>query len=163
MSVSINPIISMTAQETLDTGVAAASNPAITHSGFNLNSSSLNANTTPPVTTASYQKYTLDGSGDATIDLTALLGVANESQDATGLKVQTVIVKNPAGNATLTISPGASNPYPLNGTGNDIEVPAGSTFGLYFADTLADVAASVKEIDIAGGAAETFQLGICLG
>lgn len=162
MSVSISPQMYFTAQETIELGVAAATDPAITHDGFNY-SATLNADSTPPVTKASYQEHTLDGSGDLTLDLTDLPGVSEVSQNCTGLKVQTLIINNPADNAALTISPGASNPYPLFGTGNDLVVPPGATMAFSFVDQLADVSGTVKTIDFAGGNAESFELGICLG
>jgi len=162
MAVSIAPIISFTALETLDIGVDAAPSPEVVHNGFNLTNTLLNSASTPPVTTTSYQTYALV-SGALTIDLQALLGVNDEVQDATGLKLQTIIIRNPSGNNTITIGEGAANGYPIWGAGNDLEVPADSEIGMKFADTLADVAAADSEIDIAGTGTETFDVGICLG
>lgn len=158
MSVSMAPRFSMTANEILS--VDAASNASVQHSGFN-GTLTLNGSSTPPLTMVSYQVYTLSG-GAATIDLTAVLGVNDVAQDATGLKVQTMIVYNPSSNA-ITIAPGASNAYALFGSGNSIEVPPGGRQQFYFADGTPDVAAGVKEIDLSGTGTDTIQIGFGLG
>lgn len=162
MAVSISPIIAFTAVETLDTGVDAAPSPNVSHSSFNLTNTILNSASTPPVTVASYQTYALVA-GALTIDLQALLGVNDEVQDATGLKLQTIIIRNPSGNSKITIGEGAVNGYPIFGAANDLEVPADSEVGMKFADTLADVASADSEIDISGTGTESFDVGICLG
>ena len=162
MAVSISPTITFTAQETLDVGVDAAPSPIIPHSGFNVAGPQLNATSTPPVTMTSYQEYTLSG-GAFIIDLRALLGVNDEVQDANGLKLQTIIIRNPSGNNPITIGEGATNGYPIWGAGNDLIVPADSEIAMTFNETLADVAAADKDIDVAGTGTETFDVGICLG
>ena len=162
MAVSISPQIIFTAHETLDTGVDGAPSPNIVHSGFNLVDTVLDDTTTPPVTMTSYQTYALVA-GALTIDLRALLGVNDEVQDANGLKLQTIVIRNPSGNNPITIGEGASNGYPIWGAGNDHIVPADSEVGQKFADTLADVSATDKTIDISGTGTETFDVGICLG
>lgn len=162
MAVSINPTINFTAVETLDTGVDAAPSPDIVHSSFNLNNVTLNATSTVPVTTTSYQDYALVA-GAITIDLTALLGVNDEIQDATGLKLQTIIINNPSGNNPITVTTGAANGFPLFGGTNSVVIPADSTLAFYVPEGLTDVAAADKNIDVSGTGTETFKVGICLG
>lgn len=162
MAVGISPTINFTAIETLDTGVDAVTSPDVVHSSFNLNDGALNASSTPPVSMTSYQTYTLSG-GAFIIDLRALLGVNDESQDAVGLKLQTIIIRNPSGNNPITIGEGSTNGYPIWGAGNDVIYPAGTNQGTKFSDSLPDVAAGDKTIDIAGTGTETFSVGITLG
>lgn len=162
MAVSIAPTITFTANETLDTGVDAAPSPAVFHSGFNLAGINLNSASDTPVTMTSYQNYTMTA-GAFTIDLRALLGVNDESQDANGLKLQTIIIRNPTGNGPITVTTGASNGFPLFGGTNDMIIPAGATLGFYVPEGLTNVAAADKEIDISGTGTESFDVGICLG
>lgn len=162
MAVTISPRIDFTAVETLSSGVDAATDPVVSHNGFNLRNVSLNASSTPPVTKTVYREFALSG-GSLTIDFTSITGTNGITHDMTGLKLQTVIIKNPAGNASMNIAPGSSNPYAPWGTGNDITIPAGSTFGFYFADTLADVAAGAKTLDITGTGTEEISIGFVFG
>lgn len=161
MSIQISPTIQFTAIETVEAD--AADQMSVSQNGFNLNNVSLNANSTVPATKSSYKTYTLGGGGTLTIDLTDLDGLLEAAVDGTGLKVQTIVVRNPSSNNAVTIAPGASNPYPLWGTGNSREVKPGARFGEYFADQLADVASNAKEIDLSGTAGQTIDIGLCLG
>ena len=162
MAVTISPTINFTAVETLDKGVDAAPAPTVVHSSFNLTGVTLNSASTPPVTMASYQTYALSG-GAFIIDLRALLGVNDEVQDANGLKLQTIIIRNKSGNNPITIGEGATNGYPIWGAGNDLIVPADSEQGMKFNETLPDVSATDKTIDVSGTGSETFDVGIVLG
>jgi hypothetical protein len=155
----MNPLFKMTALETLN--IDAAAGAKVTHSGFDKTNLTLNGSSTPPISMASYQIYALSG-GAATIDLTALLGVNDVAQDATGLKVQTLILENVSDNA-ITISPGSSNPYPLFGSGNDLVVPPGAVMQFFWNDELADVSGTVCEIDLSGAGTDTIRIGLCLG
>ena len=164
MSVSITPQIQMTAVRTATAD--AADDIQVLQSGFNLTGRQLNASSTPPVTMESYHTYALVA-GAKTIDLTAILDALGVSQTAVGLKLQTLIIKNPAGNNKLTIGPGGSNPYPLFGTGLSAEIPGNAAGDSYlafvFPEGLPDVASGVKNILVSGTGTETFYLGICLG
>ena len=164
MTVSIIPSIDMTAVRTFSSD--AADDVTVIQNKFNLSGTRLTAGTTPPVTVESYQEYTLSA-GAKTIDLTALLDFADVAQNCTGLKVQTFIFVNPAGNSAMNIAPGASNPYPLFGAANDITVPGFAsqdcTIGFYFPEGCPDVASGVKTIDVTGTGTQKFKLGLCLG
>ncbi len=162
MSVSCSPVMSLTATEVLETNVPAAQNPTVVHNGFNLAGITLNASTTPAITKPSFRTYQLTA-GTVTIDLTALLGTNNLSQDCTGLKVQALIIHNPAGNATMNVAPGASNGYALFGTSNDIEITAGGYVQAYLPEGLPDVASGAKNITITGTGTQEIHVGLLLG
>lgn len=162
MAVTISPSVSFTAVETLDVGVDAVTSPDVIHSAFNLTGVLLNATSTAPVSVTSYQQYALVA-GALTIDLTALLGVNDESQDGTGLKLQTILIRNPAGNNPITIGDGAANGYQLFGAAVDVVIPAGATMAFYVPETLPDVGAAAKDIGVSGTGTETFDVGITLG
>jgi len=164
MSVTITPSISLTAIRTFSTDAAVDS--TIPLSGFNVSGPKLTATSTPPVSVESYQEYALVA-GALTINLTAILDSLGVTRDCTGLKLQTLIFINPAGNAAINIAPGASDPYPMFGAANDITVPGHATadtaFAFVFPEGCPDVAAAVKTIDFAGTGTQTFKLGIVLG
>jgi len=164
MTVTIAPEISLTPIETITSDAAAEIN--ITHNLFDQQMARLTGTTSPPVSMVSYQTFALVA-GTKTIDLTAVLNYADVAQDATGLKVQTLIFINPAGNATMNIAPGGANPYPLFGTGNDVDVPAHATIDNWIAfsllEGLPDVSGTVKNITITGTGTQSFKIGIVLG
>lgn len=164
MSVTITPSINLTAVETRS--FDAASNSTIIHSGFNVAGPKLSATTTPPVSVVSYQTYALVA-GAKTIDLRALLDSVDAAIDCNGLKVQTVIIVNPNGNSALNVAPGASNPYPLLGAGNDFTLPAATAGDVVAAFVLPegtpDVSGTVKTIDFTGTGTQTFKVGLVLG
>lgn len=164
MSATITPSISLTAVETI--ALAASPEASIQQSGFNCSGPKFSATTTPPVTHASYQSLALAG-GTRDIDLTALPNAVNVPQDCTGKKVQTILIKNPAGNDAITISPGGANPYPLFGTGNSVVVPGHATIDTFLAmvvpEGLPDVAAGAKIITVTGTGTQSFHIGLTLG
>ncbi len=163
MTVSITPQMTMTASETLDPASnEGATTPIVTQAAFNLSGPAMSANTTPRVDKASYKSHTLTA-GAKTIDLTALQGVNDVAIDATGLKLQTIIIKNPVGNNPMTIGEGAVNGYPIFGAANDLTVPGGCTMTMIFNDQLVDVGATDLAIDIVGTGTESVDIGICLG
>ncbi len=160
MAVSISPNISMTANETVT--LDSASDATITQSGFNLSGVRLNSASTPAVTKSAYHDYAFTA-GAVTIDLTALADAVNVAFSGTGLKVQTVIIKNPTGNGAITLVPGAANPYNLFGAAFKIIIPAGSWVGAYMPEGTPDVAGGAKNIDVTGTGTETFYIGFTLG
>lgn len=162
MAVSITPTIGFNAVETLVTGVDGATSPSVSHNKFNIPSVTHNANSTAPVTMASYRTYTLVA-GAVTIDLRALLGVGDESQDADGLKLQTIVIRNPSGNNAITVTTGATNGFPLFGGTNSVIIPADSELAFHVPEGLVNVSATDKDIDVSGTGTEKFDMGICLG
>lgn len=123
---------------------------------------------TPPAKYRFFKSVTLDGSGAATLDLTALAGI-QDAIDATGLKMQWFRIWGVTGNALVTISPGASNPYAMFGAGNDLVYPAACTRPFHFefddqSPTITDVSGvGASQIDFAGTASDVFSIDIGLG
>lgn len=145
----------------------AAIGQTLRSNAFNQGQRQLNATSTPPVTKYSGETWTLDGSGDATIDLTDLPGT-QANVDGTGLKVNVFRVICPTGNSgAVTITPGASNPYNLAGASFSITVEPGDEWLYVGYDTSPDVTdvsgSGNQTIDLAGTAADTCNIDIGLG
>jgi len=141
----------------------ALSNQTLTHGGYNLTGLLLDSGTTPPVTTVSAQDYTLS-SGTKTIDLTALLGVRDTSQDCTGLKPQFLLLINPSGNNAITISGEGANGLSL-GSAHTLN---GSTIRdtrliLDVSESFHDVDGTHKLLVVTGTGSQSFKLLILLG
>ncbi len=162
MAVTITPTINFAAVETLDTGVDGATAPSVTHNKFNIPSVTHNAGSPAPVTMASYRTYAMTA-GALTIDLRALLGVGDESQDANGLKLQTIVIRNPSGNNPITVTTGATNGFPLFGGTNSVVIPDDSELAFHIPEGLVNVSATDKDIDVSGTGTESFDVGITLG
>jgi hypothetical protein len=166
MSISVNFAQQLTVRELLETGVPAASRKTVSHDAFN-QSGQLNASSVPPATkVAAFEKALVAGAG--TIDLTALTGTNGATIDGTGLKVQGILIVNPATNANpLVIEPGGANPYNLFGAAFKITLHPGKSLhwiSAKDADT-PDVAAGAKNIALSDGAAgtETHKFIVVLG
>lgn len=161
MSVQILPVINFTAIEILDTGVDGVTQPNVSHDNFNTNGPVLNGSSSVPVTKVVYRTYTLVA-GALTIDLTALQGVNDEVIDASGLKLQTLVIIIPTDNNVMTIKPAVANGYDLFGANGEVTLgPSEQAFN--FKDQLPDVAAGAKDIDITGTGTEQIKIGMCLG
>ena len=115
-----------------------------------------------PVTKSVYFVVSLSG-GAATIDLTSLTGVNNESVDGTGLKLQVLKMKNRTGNATMTIDVGASNGYELAGAGFEATLQAGQELTFFGNDATPDIGASAKTLDLTGTGTESAEISIVMG
>lgn len=121
----------------------------------------------PPVSL----EITLGGS-PTQIDLTAVAGLAlppsaTRTLDLTGAKVVDVLLSAPATNvAAVNVAPGAANPYPLFGTGNDIDVAPGETIASGFkgvATSKPAVSGTVKRIDVSGTSGDKLKIDLYLG
>ena len=160
MSVTANVNLLVNVDETFN--VDALSNQVLTHSGFNLTGLAIDSSTAPPVTKVSAQDYALVA-GTKTIDLTALLGVNDISQDCTGLKLQLLLFINAAGNADMVISGEGANGYSL---GAARTINGGSIACrdiMYVPEALGDVGASAKNLVVTGTGTQAFQLLLLLG
>jgi hypothetical protein len=135
---------------------------SVTQDDFNT-SRTLNSTSTP-LGSECYAK-TIAGTGAAvTYDFTALVREF-DTLDATGLKLQHIQLNN-IGSGTVTIterSDPPANQYDVNGAADDIVVPTGSEFSQFYNDTLADVAAGVKNLNINGTNGQNFQLKLVFG
>jgi hypothetical protein len=100
------------------------------------------------------------------LDLTALPATTGNI-DATGLKLQCLILENPAGNSAITLGKGATNGYALFGTTNTVTVAAHASYAgylaLFFPEGLPDVAGGAKTIDITGTGTQSFGLTLVFG
>ena len=143
-----------------------STSPVVALDAFNGDGPTLTASSPPAVTLESYVEHTLVA-GALTLDLTALVNSEGTTIDTTGLKLQTIVIENPAGNADMTVGIGASNGYALFGTAGKVEVPASATqdgrMGQVFNDQTPDVAGGAKEIDITGTGTEKVRIGMTFG
>lgn len=128
--------------------IEGAGNAQFSYTEFDRPATVYNSSSSPAATKLAIDKLAMSG-GAATIDLAAVPNSQGVNQDLTGLKVLTLQIYNPGDN-TINIAPGSSNPYPLFGSANDIDLPPGARMSFDFGAELADVASGVKEIDISG-------------
>lgn len=113
-------------------------------------SGSLTGSSTPAVSKAWSDEVQLTA-GALSLDLTSLSrGSVLSSLDLTGLKLQLIKIKAAIANTdTVTIADGASNGYSIFGdTSGSITLGSGDVAMFLFAETLPDVSATVKTIDI---------------
>ena len=109
----------------------------------------------------------LDGS--QTIDLTALARTVGAAVNATGLRLQMLLLNNLSGTATLLLDKGASNGYAINAAAEGLTLPPGGSVQLYFADGLVDVDATHKTLDAtvtkagSGTEVEDFEIQLVFG
>lgn len=157
MAVQANPQLKSGATD--DLAIDGAGTTQVALRSFDRTGPILNANSTPPVTKNAADTLAMSG-GAATLDLTAI-SYNGTTVDLTGLKVQSLLVRNDNDNA-ITISDGASNGYALNG-GNDIVIPAGSVHQFTWNETLGDVGASAKNLDISGTGTDALKFVISAG
>lgn len=157
-----------TAAEAPSGATAAARTVSITGPDI---STTLDSTTTPKIEVAPIvRKVTI--SGTITIDFTAAQGVAlpaaaTRTLDHTGKKLVAVRLSCPSTNvAVINVAPGASNPYPLFGTGNDIDVKPGQTVIAIMngvASSYGAVSPTVKTIDISGTNGDVIQVECYFG
>lgn len=114
---------------------------------------SLNPSSTPKV---DQPPISLKIVATGTVNLTAAAGLAvppgGRTLDMTGKKLVGFLLRAPTTNtAVVNVAPGAANPYPFLGAGNDLDLPPGSALGFSFVDkatSLAAVASGAKNIDV---------------
>lgn len=134
-------------------------------------STTLDSTTTPKIEVSPVvRKITI--SGTTTIDLTAAAGVAlpisaSRTVDATGKKLVAVRLSCPVTNVgAVNVAPGSSNPYPLFGTGNDLDVKPGQTIIAIVtgvASSYAAVGPTAKNIDVTGTANDVLNVELYFG
>lgn len=136
------------ANETIALALDLVTDPQITHDG-GLADLELSPTSTPVVDAVWSDSISLSG-GAASIDLAALARGDLANLDLSGKKVQAIQFSCPSANtAFVAIAPGATNPYPVFGSGNEFDLPAGADVTIYVPEGLGDVGASAKEIDFA--------------
>lgn len=162
MAVTCQYTSNVTARETLSTGVSSSNGDnTIIHDAINTEKT-LDASSTPAVTKMAWMNQALSG-GTATIDLTSLTGTNGAAVTLSGLKVQVIKFKNPAGNAAITITFGASNPYLLWGAGFKVILNAEDEHAFFGNDSTPDVAGGAKDIDISGTGSEVLEFQVSAG
>ena len=164
MSVALTYTANLTAVETLEANVPAASTTKrrVTHDQFNT-TSELSAATTPPVTKVAAFQQALTA-GAATVDLTSLTGTNGASVDGTGLRVQAMKLRNPSTNANaITVVEGASNGYDGFGSTFDVTLEPGAEMVILTKDGGADISGTNKTLDLSGTASQALDMEIVLG
>lgn len=131
----------------------------------------LDSTTTPKIEISPVvRKITI--SGTTTIDLTAAAGVAlpiaaSRTVDATGKKLVAVRLSCPTTNVgAVNVAPGGSNPYPLFGTGNDVDVKPGQTIIAIVngvASSYGAVGPTAKNIDVTGTTNDVLNVELYFG
>lgn len=147
---------SLVVKETLTTSVGAdAIDSIVQHQG--IQTDSLTASTTVPVTTVVDVTHTLSG-GALTVDLTSLTGTNGSSVTASGLKLQYMYIECPSTNTdAVTFTQGAVNGYSIDSAAAAwlIPVQPGGWAMIYAVNLAQDVGASDLGIDLAGTGSET--------
>jgi hypothetical protein len=129
--------------------------------------------TVPAITGPPVSRTITLGSGITTIDLTnaavlALPGNATRTFDFVAKRVVGFILRTATTNnsAGVNIAPGAANPYPLFGAGNDITLLPGSRLQFGFdgiASGLPAVSGTAKSIDLTGTSGDVVYVDLYLG
>lgn len=133
----------------------------------------LNSGTTPAIDVEPVDLSRTFAAASETVDLTTCPAARDiveiPDYDLTGKKIIAALFVSPITNnaAGITISPGAANPYPLQGTGNDITLLPGELKMLGRLTGLASnrpaVAPTVKEIDFAGTVGDVLTAFLVFG
>ncbi len=130
---------------------------SLTHNQFN-NTRKLNIASTPPATKVYAKKLT----GSQALDFTALTPDIGAVIDATGLKLQCLLLNNLSTSNTVDWADGGANPYSINTT-DPILVQPGSALQLYFNDKLADVGGGAKAVAITATGGQSYELILVFG
>lgn len=169
MAASAKVTMKFTVDETLTGGVAGIDSPNVTHNKFKVDNVTLDGSSTPIITTVVSFTQALTASA-ATIDLTSLTEAGGASVDLTGLKIQGLFIEPTDTNtATAKFTTGATNGYDLGGSATfEIVIGKGATglsvgYAQTWNDDSQDVAATDKDIDIAGTGTESFDIIILAG
>jgi hypothetical protein len=128
----------------------------LTYDAFN-KSVTLSPTTTPPATKSWAKKLT----GSQTLDLTALTRTLGATVNATGLRLQSILVNNLSTTDNVVIAKGVSNGYAFNGAAGNKTIVAGGSFMEFFNDGLTDIDATHKTLDIT--AVGDFQIILVCG
>jgi len=142
---------------------ASAADANIEHK-LNLNQTVPNGTSLPATVVASFSQSLT--SSTAYTDMTALPKANGATADCTGLKLQGIIIKNPTGNATLTIAHNTStsvSAYNFIGTSGSVQVQAGGLFFWHAPEAAADVASNAKNIILSGTGTQSCHVAAIFG
>jgi hypothetical protein len=159
MSVSAKIISRLDVNETITAPLA--SDAQVSHTGASTEKH-IQAGTTVPASKVAAFTQALSA-GAATIDLTSLTGTNGASVTFLGLKVQAAKFINPVGNAAMTITFGAANPYLLGGAAFKWILLAGQEILVFLNDASPDVASGAKDIDISGTGTQSLTCVLVAG
>jgi hypothetical protein len=164
MSVNVAYLAKVSVTETLETNVPAtpATARSVVHSAWD-SVKTLNSASTPPASKVAAFEQALT-SGDATLDLTALVGTNGVVVDGSGLRVQVLRLRAPATNGNpITVSKGASNGYDGFGADFSLTLAAGAEVLLFSKDSGGDIAGANKTLDLVGTGSQVLQVEVVLG
>ncbi len=124
----------------------------------------LSSNSSVPITKPWSDNVAMTA-GAVTLDFTALDQVNLPVVNATGLKLQLFIFRNLSANSnTITIKDGATNGYDIFGdSSGQITLNPGEVEMRFCNESLEDVSATVKTIDITGTGTETLEVVMAFG
>lgn len=152
-------------------GAGTVSERTLKTGGSNQASLQLSSSSTPSLTKPPISK-TITIAGTITLDLTAIAAAAipaaaTRTVDLTGAKLVAFTLRAKSDNAAaINVAPGASNPYPMFGTANDLDVKPGEHISGSFRDVASSkpaVAGAVKTIDISGTDGDVLYLDLLFG
>ncbi len=130
---------------------------------------SMSSSTTPKV---DKPPVSLKIAATTTIDLTAVQGAvmpstATRTIDLTGAKVVAAVFRAKSDNTSaVNIAPGGSDPYPVFGTANDIDIKPGMVVAIGFdgvATTLPAVSSTVKNITVTVSGSDSVEVLLLAG
>lgn len=163
---NITPVETLTAAEM--PSAANESARQFTYAGLN-RTGRLSSTTTPAVEVPpGYQKITI-GAGTTTIDLTAMPSARDPdvAEDYTAKKLIGVRIRAASGNSgNVTVAPGSSNPYPLFGATNEVDVVPGEQIDKLIASVASShpaVSGTVKTIDVTGTLNDVVDIMLLFG
>ena len=143
--------------------VPSSNNRSFTNDLFNSNMN-ISPTTTPPASKAWADELI----GNQTLDLTALTRLVGPTVDATGLKLQAILINNLDASDPLIVAAGVTNGYDLScdagsssSAAGEKTVAPGGNYLEFFNDALADVAADAKTLEIT--APGDFQIMLIFG
>ena len=103
-------------------------------------------------------------SGNATIDLRALIAAAGSVIDGNGLKVKFIKLRGNAANANaIVVVPGASNGYNLFGTTFKVTLEPTQEILAYLANAAVAIDATHKTIDLTGTGSQVLEVAVLMG
>lgn len=168
MSVSLTYISNLTAAETLETNMPAASatKAVVTHDQWNTTATTATlAAETPAIATTKVAAFDQAlTAGAATIDLEAMTGSNGATVVGTGLRIQAMKVRGASGNSDpVSIAIGAANGYDGFGAGFKVTLEPGAEMMILAKDAGANISASNSDLDLAGTGTEEMEVEIILG
>jgi hypothetical protein len=152
VQILFNLATAYTALESPGTGGAT-----INRAAFN-KSLTLGALSVPPAAAVYGEELT----SSQTLDLTALVRSLEAVLDATGLKLQAILINNISLANSVVLADAGANTYLVN-AGEPLTIPADSVLALAFNDTLADVDTTHKVLTFTATSGQKYQVALVLG